>query len=486
MNFIKECVSQNRECIEEALRFGNREKMEILKKSKDFAIGLEFEFHVSEGVGAFSDEDMPEAVKTFINSYARNIESLSQDVAAIVRVDRNTITSLMDELIDTAEEGDPTVVDSVFEYEFDQAAMWCDLFANIIYQSKQLQSSGYADSIRGMGVWDGDESVENDIKYFKNHQNSIVIMDDDEKIILLLRTASILRSILDYLDRDTNMVKSANANIISTEINRLMRVLFVELNPEVSLTGNSTTKIDIALENLPLPRDWVANVVPDVTVEDGAEVITKPLSISQIEDTLHMMSDYIKEIGSTSQKTGLHVNISLKSGFSRVNVAKVITLLDPEFFQGLSPSSKEKFKYRPRFMVGNAFDRVSLDDLNRLASVYVYKSNEDFVKAYESMLLDKSDKLSGINLENFFFAKKASERRIEFRFFGGYGYERRSDEIYNDILNVMYAIFTATDESFRRKEYLSTISRQLNRVVARKIPGKSFDHLIDQHRKNRL
>lgn len=493
MSIIKNIMShtkeKDREYLAEALRFGGKERAEILKRSNEFMIGLEFEFLVDEGAShtANMSHQSPEFEK-FIEDHIRHIHGLAEAVYQLKSVDTNKIRNLANDFIEVAAEGDPEVVASIIEYDYDEALRYVHPFSTIVLQSLNLRTQPYATVLKAHGLWSGERHSDEyrNLVYIKSKENSIITLSSDEAVLVVLRLGQILMAILEYLSTSVGMVRNLNEEGIKKDMYRLMKSIFLELNPHADPEKTRpSTKINTVEKTVPLPREWIDGIVPDLTVDEGAEVVTKPLSIQEIKKCLEIMGPYITKIGGTSQKTGLHVNVSMRNGFSKLNTAKVITMLDSEFFQNLSPSANKKFKYRPRLMVGNAFDSIDLDDLSALARAYVFGGARKFIAEYESIINFAAEKVTAINMEHFFYAKVESTRRIEFRFFGGYGYERRTDEIYDDILNIMYAMFIASDETFKREEYLSTIVRQLNRVVQRKNPRMSFSDLIQQEKAKR-
>lgn len=62
---IREVVSdaklRSKGLLTEAVRFGNKEKMEVIKKSNDFRIGIEYEFEVHESyLDGYNNPDLEE------------------------------------------------------------------------------------------------------------------------------------------------------------------------------------------------------------------------------------------------------------------------------------------------------------------------------------------------------------------------------------------------------------------------------------------
>lgn len=77
----------------------------------------------------------------------------------------------------------------------------------------------------------------------------------------------------------------------------------------------------------------------DASVENGVEVVTRPMPIREVPNNVEEMFDFIKSVGWTSVQTGLHVNLSVKGVDMKeafddpITALKLYMLLDETFIR---------------------------------------------------------------------------------------------------------------------------------------------------------
>jgi len=260
------------------------------------------------------------------------------------------------------------------------------------------------------------------------------------------------------------------------------------LNPENTPKHDPHSTIMYAQKDIinSLPRNQmrhIANIVGDVSVEQGVEVITKPLSLRDTLTFMKHMFEFIdkSELSKTNQTTGLHVNVSL-DGFSKntFNATKALVLLDPDFFSGI-----DKYPVRNTWVENITKELGNTEVLLGLASTYRNSGVKAFIQTFEKLISKLAVKESSISLDYFLRNDiKQKERRIEFRFFGGTGYERRYTEIVNDIINVCFVMLCG-GSGMLQKEYHRGIIRLLDRAVTRSkdFNGNRFADVLDSVRR---
>lgn len=210
------------------------------------------------------------------------------------------------------------------------------------------------------------------------------------------------------------------------------------------------------------------------------EIISEPLPLAEQFEFMGEMFDHIKEHGYTSSNSGMHVNISHRlmaknpKGF---NMLKMVVLLDPDFMQmrtskmrNAAMKKSRLFKWEIRnSMVSALMNLVDKERLKALASHYATgRSFDDLEDMLENMVIT-ADKFRGINFTSYVspsMNSRPDQRRIEFRFFGGEGYEDRFDDIQHDIYFICYSILAAYDKDYLRKEYVNGLLRLLDRRTA--------------------
>jgi hypothetical protein len=233
----------------------------------------------------------------------------------------------------------------------------------------------------------------------------------------------------------------------------------------------------------------IERVEPDITVPRGVEVVTVPLVFDDIPEVMNGISDLIDEYGYTDNSTGLHVNISYPGFDDRLNPTKMAVLMDADFFQNLSPQIKRKVN-RNKFMVRSdmvepvsAFLRKTVGEgryvVDLLAIEYIRGGDKALVESFEKFLAGSNEKFRSINFEGIFDAD-VTQRRVEFRFFGGRDYENRNEETINDITYISYVMLVSED-GFMQREYLSGIIKMLDRASI-EVRNMDFSSLVNDIR----
>lgn len=215
----------------------------------------------------------------------------------------------------------------------------------------------------------------------------------------------------------------------------------------------------------------IDSVVNDRSVFGGVEVITKALPMNQAFDLMNKMFNHIKDMGSTSNSTGMHVNISIKGlQFTpqTFNPVKLFILLDEAFLRSSDTTKPIKIiKYPLRKYVELISAPITVNDIFDIAKLWTQNSNIGQIESMTRKLLVKSGisaKYQSINFNHVFDAE-VDNRRIEFRYFGGKDYETRYDEMSQDIQHAAYALNAAFDPAFARKLYLKGLVKFFDKIL---------------------
>jgi len=440
----------------EALRIGNKEMSAVFQNQSKFRVGLEFEFEVTDGV------DFITAIQQRHNAAGPKQEEYRTKVAGFINKLSGFVIKA--KLVDLE---DISMIASDF---------------NCVANSVSLSKVEHTEELIGFGMWGGSiqDPIINKIKFVQANRSTFMSMVEREQVKFAHVFGDVLEAFVEYVENDCESVPDIiQKDKLYRGMLNIVEQSFAEENPD-DYKEPQKSKIDVVKDTHPLDPSLVQDIVPDITVTEGAELVTVPLALSDLKPVLEQMSSYIKNVGGTSRNTGLHVNISIKN-MDSVNTAKFITLIDTDFFQNMSPSGLDKVKYDPRYMVEPFIESLN-DNIEHLASVYVFKGQGEFFQEYERVINNAAKKERNVNLTNFFSKDvKASERRIEIRAIGGQGYENRVDEIYNDIIHFLYVLMVATDNDFERRKYQETTIRWLNRVS-----GGRFMDLIQQNRRKMM
>ena len=489
MGFISEIYSRDMEAkpLVEALRFTGKEREQISKTSDNFRIGLEYEFNVNGGrdyvdaLDAIVNRGASKKLTYFRSSWEMQAIKMGDYVIQLQRqVKSVSIQALIDELTDMIFSMSADDVDYIDQNIMPDVLPILSTVRSIIGASSVIIRHVPARSLLGIPMWTDMSFVT--INQMKTAQTAegMYYMDPPEAKKVVSNVVGILHSIENYISTP-EFSKYRTSASLSSDISELAMEFFYRTNPE-ERQDQGETKIEIVRRTHPIPPELLQGVVFDSSVPKGAELVTRPLRLSQLRSVMDVMANYIQEIGGTDRTTGLHVNISTKN--NDFDPIKAITMLDLDFFQNMSPGSKVRPKYDPRIMVENISNMLGAN-AQQFAMVYINYGEDALVARYEEVIRSiMSAKGYSVNLKHFFDAARVDEQRVEFRFFGGPNYERKTDELYDDILNVMYVISASGMVSNR--DYKKQIIRLLDRGVRKKGLSDSFSGVVNMVRKKRL
>lgn len=471
----------NRELITEAARFGNLERMSILKDIDNFKFGMEYEFNTRDGVPyldtlmtIYKPLDSP-----MIKSIAPDIEKLTKAVEMLERIGgvetlKQHVKDLDDFIADRVEQSEYGYFNDVVAPEVVQAAKI--FIGGIVLPTNSIKKVYNRDSLDGLGPYSDIALSRGDIGVVDSVAKSSVNRLTPQNARALRMAASVIQRYM-VLDLDGKSPRMSQKQ----HYNGILDILHADV---VDYQKNNPSKLEVVQKELGIPKQFIDKIAPDMTVPNGVEVITKPLRWRDSMAVMGEVFSYIQKSGYTDNSTGLHVNISVgnKYNIDSVNTAKMLVLMDVDFFQGLSRGVRDVVKYPVRSdwvaPIFKFLKDTNGEAIKRLAVAYARGDVDLFVETFERYVRDTNAKERAVNLRHLLNAD-VSQRRIEFRFFGGNaqaGYEFRYDEIQRDILQICYVIAASTDESFLRREYLQGIVRVMDRATKEtKIDGMQFN-----------
>lgn len=481
-----------KEILQEAARFGNKERAAILKQINKFRFGVEYEFNVDEGV-PFLDK----LVKIDSPLESPMIRELSPHLVKITKAFEHLqnlggsdalkafATDMQDYIVGSTTDEE---VEYFEENVLPDIGAFCKWFIQGVYApSNEVRKIYKGDVLNEMGVLgrntirSSELSTISELAHMSNGGARITT-----QIALKARTAAF--SIARYLDNDCDMLPT----VITPQKHHtgMLNMLHSEV---VEFTAANPSKVDVVKNRLNIPKSMIQSIVPDISVPNGVEVITKPIPFADTLDVMEQIFSFIQQHGNTDTSTGLHVNISVGGDIdlSNINFVKMLVLLDVDFFQGLSRGSLKYLKYPVRSdWVTPMYQYLSEDNgakLLRLAEIYAYNRPDTFVRSFEESVKSDNEKKRAVNLSHLLNAD-VEQRRVEFRFLGGANYETRFTEIKNDILQFCYMMAAGASPVFLQREYLEGIIRILDRVVRNTpvngVKYSSFSSLINAVRKN--
>lgn len=462
----------------EAARFGNKEKNLLMPHLNRFKIGCEYEFNIYEGVPYLDKlirHDDPLDIP-FVKNNLRQIERLGKGISKLFDLGADVSLSDYSQDIKDALFGDVTdILTDTTMLEVAEMCMW--FTSNIRKSSIDIDNEYQGTVLYRYGLLSSNFPT----KELNAISRASEYAPDDEitpQLLMVFKTA--IEGLQLYFREHLRgfVGKSKDYYDIVDEFNE-------QALQEVIESSKQPSKVDVVARDLPIDPKFIESVTSDVTVPNGAEVVTKPLGVREAFHVMDDIFEYIKDVGYTNDQTGLHVNVSISGVDLRtVNLVKMMILLDVEFMQGLTKTAKEFIKYpvRSSFVSPNTKilrmqDADGYLGVERVARAYLRGGSDMMIDEFEKLILADNRKERAVNLINVFNAD-VNQRRIEFRLFGpseNNGYEDRGDEIQNDILQICYVLLASTDENFLRTEYLRGIIRTLDRnVQAVEIDGMRF------------
>lgn len=515
---IREVVADAKsakDMINEAARFGNKEKMEVIKKSNDFRIGIEYEFEVDESyLSGYNDPDVEptdEEIEREMDAiisrgpFKNMINEMASFIAGMVDyMLMETLLNARDENPNQPVESDfyqtlfsnieEMQADDVFEHAIDiinferdnRMVMLFRLFSEAIeeYYGTAFASFQYPQGTREAAI-------------YLRKLNEIT---EENKFQVLAAVKTFSDGFYDVFDTlEDHFMRKTAADVART----LQRDIASTSRLQELATDNARLSLEVIDFNSPDLNEqavsYVENEIPshmsryiekieeDSSLSHGAEVVTDPLTLADTFDFMEDMFAFIQKNGYTDNGCGMHVNIShrLMGKEVRLNPLRILTLLDPDFLQNRTVNRKlDKYEERSRY--AQSFGSILAQDhiLGALVEAYVNKGvvglEEDL-----SFYLVRAEKYRAINFTALFNVQQPDRRRIEVRLFGGKDYEKRFAEIQHDIYNLCYTIQAMVDPDFKKREHLEGMFRLLNRAAARYDMNQktTFMDLVARYRK---
>lgn len=236
---------------------------------------------------------------------------------------------------------------------------------------------------------------------------------------------------------------------------------------------------------------WI--IKPDMTVpieEGGIEVISPPQRLSKALADMKTMFKYIAENGKTDSRCGLHINISIAGKSThKIDVMKMILFAEEEYIKKLFPEREDSgfaqflldylLKYSDKNVIEEIFGKnvKNLPSSNKNNKLYTQINNQ--IQELLNKLLPAS-KYHGINR----LKAGVSDGWFEFRYVGGTDYEKKGDVISKQVLRFCYLLKLGSDVNFKRKEYLSKLSKFLSRITYSSKDIKVESHIIGTFKGN--
>ena len=236
---------------------------------------------------------------------------------------------------------------------------------------------------------------------------------------------------------------------ISIELSNLLGKKIVTAYKIQGLKGEkvpaSHTEIDVDYNQYKLEHDFSGG-------KSMVELVTGPTPLFEAKVILAKVLNWIKENGKTTERCGIHVNMSFNK-FSTPNEKVDISSLDPLRFI-LTFDEDYVFSKFP-----NRKDNVFARSIDYVFPNNLFSFNDDIKTINRSSFSVPSEKYFGFNF------LKLAKGYLELRYLGGKGYEEKI----KDIIDIMdYSIFTIYDCLINRSYTEQNLSRLKSRLYEHK------------------
>lgn len=175
---------------------------------------------------------------------------------------------------------------------------------------------------------------------------------------------------------------------------------------------------------------------PDWSAPNCAELITSPLSYSEARIYLTKIYNIIQEIGYTTERTGLHINISFDTSFANIesiNPVKLALNIDESKIYELFPERENNIYCKS---IKNIIPYKEYD----------FSSASSMLMSSSLGLHSKMSKYYGVNFTCL------NQGRLEFRYIGGEDYEYKINESLELMDYFIMTTYTSLGNNFPEKE----------------------------------
>ena len=225
--------------------------------------------------------------------------------------------------------------------------------------------------------------------------------------------------------------------------------------PEIDIDGyvedsngeGGITKSDVEDLDFPVKLTHGWDVKDDSSLGSGSggvEIVTPPLKLSELVDTIEKVFKWIDDNGRTDDTCGFHVHMSINNG-SELDPLKLILFAE----EGLV---YKNFADR----IGNTYAKsIKSGHINAISPFTV----DDIIKVAKGSKLDKdlnTSKYLGIHLIDL------KKNHVEFRYMGGDDYHKKFKDVREVIANYAHWLSIAGDSNYKKKEYITKVARLTN------------------------
>jgi len=189
------------------------------------------------------------------------------------------------------------------------------------------------------------------------------------------------------------------------------------------------------------------SVISDASLKsdtNGVEIVTPPLKLSELVDTIEKVFKWMSKYGHTDSTCGFHVHMSINNG-SELDPLKLILFAEEGLVYKYFADRVDN-RYAESIKKGhfNTMGPFTIDDIKELAKKN--KIDKEF----------NTEKYLGIHLI------ELKKNHVEFRYMGGDDYHKKFKEIREIIANYAHWLSIAGDPNYKRNEYITKVARLAN------------------------
>ena len=222
-------------------------------------------------------------------------------------------------------------------------------------------------------------------------------------------------------------------------------------------------------ENQHVLNKWRIETDESLSPRAGGMEVVSP--ITDLRDTLTIvkqMFDFINSNGYTNESCGLHANMSFKGyDLKELDVFKMMIFMEEGFIWQHFPDrnvASEYLRFTYQVIAGNtSINSDMLKDFNKAdiaKAKTIIKNSQDNILKWMQVA---PNKVNGINVlsQRGSAAKKFRDGRIEFRYIGGKDYSKKYTQVRLQLLRYAFLLKLGMDPNFKKKEYISKVSRMI-------------------------
>lgn len=299
-------------------------------------------------------------------------------------------------------------------------------------------------------------------------------------------------SIDEYIDLEDMVSELLNITASDDEFENIVTAwanagptLTSAVSDEISPVHDFEQLIEIAVDELNITYDFIGTREQDNQLE---VILETPVSGN---DIIHAYNDafelitYLNGKGfHSSTSSGLHMSISYLDGSMEFDTTMFAVVSNTyQAVVGASEHVRSYVESMYEFLEDNIMhigDAIldSIDASSPIVGDYIidYVKRQLSDKRFDALL---GAKFKSVNFQHYY----TSNGRVELRYFGGTGYEKRKDEYFDELIRSMYSLKMSmvdptTGKGFAYKEYLHTLYRMTNKIFNTKF-GLSISDFID-------